>query len=220
MGGVILTTKWVSGGGSIDLYDPITATAETFEASAEEVNPLDLAEALREWIADPSRGWASEVSEVTLTVGDDRVRHRFEYSWTGSLVFSSVDPEIAEVLGDLTASPATAIPSSCAGRAVTSGWQRRDSEEGVRVREGSYRVGHALHSLREPDCVLHLTLAQTMALAQAQLLCPQPRTGYVWDESAQTWRWCGIGVIAPEHPGDVTRALVRLEVVGVAGAYD
>lgn len=55
MGGVILTARWPSGGGSVDLFEAITGTSDTFSAAAEEVNPYDLAMALREWIGDPAR---------------------------------------------------------------------------------------------------------------------------------------------------------------------
>lgn len=217
MGGVIFSTKWPSGGGSIEFEDLASSSYENLYIEGSEGNPLDVAVGIRDWIADPTRPWSSTVSNVQLVVGDDGVRHRFVFSWLGSLRFAYIDPELVQVIGDLTLDPTGPIPGSCSGAAHTRYWEHRDEEDGTRVRKGSWRVGHHEHALRRPSCELELSLAQAHALNEALAELAQPRTAYIWDEAEQTWRWCAIGRVKVESiGGGFAHHRAQLDILGLS----
>lgn len=193
--------------------------AATYTVASDVLNAYDVAVDLRAWLANASRPWAAAITGVTLAVEDDtkRRRFRFTYSGPGPTSFTSIVPNATwiSLFGDTSLATPGVCAASCAATPGTRTWERWDNEPGERCRQGGWRPGHPLLAHRRPTVDLWLTPEQAYALTQAIRLASQPRTAYLYDELAATWRFVTVGRLELEHPdGDPTVVVGTLDVLG------
>ncbi len=192
--------------------------ADTYTVADDVLNAYDVAVALRDWLDSGSRPWTASINAVYLTVGDDGVRHRFEFTYSGtSPTFVSVVPNATWIarFGDTSASPVGVCPQTCAATPGSGPWERWDSDAGDRSRTSGWRRGHPATAHRQPSVELAMSLEQAYAFTAALRLASQPRTAYLYDELTALWRFVTCGAWQLEHPdGDPTVMVGSLEVVG------
>lgn len=220
--GLILTTRgwtgasieWEHASGTDTYTPPIGALL------GDDLNPLDVAYNLKDWLEDwARRPWSStEIATVSLAVEDDGKRHRFVYSFTGTdPTFISITPNAAWIacFGDTSASPPGTARGTLAKELASVNWLKHDNERGAATREGSWRMGHQSFALRRPLVEDRLTPLEVYVLAECQQYAAQPRQGYLYDRGV--WRGCAIGSVdVADVEDDPTRFDVRLEVLGLA----
>lgn len=212
--GLILTTRgWL--GASITWTH--ASGADTYSVSGDVHNAYDVATALVDWLADIARPWFTIVTGFSFAVSTDTdigLRHCFPISYTGS--FDAVDPggSWRTFFGD-PLDRAVGTEGTLAENPGLIGWLRVNTEPGVRCREGSYRVGCAQTAPQRPKVEWWLDERGAHVLSQALRYGAVPRTAYIYDEDASTWRWVTLGEMRAEHPGDdVTLIRFAPEVLG------
>lgn len=212
--GVILSTRgWTAASITWTHADG----AETYTLDGDVANAYDVATALVAWLDDPARVWAANVSGVSFTVGDDGARHRFVIAYTGT--FSSIVTSASwdVFFGDTSATPDGVAEGTLAETPGIVGWVRVDNSPGVRSRSGSWRYGLAQIAPQRPAVELWLDEAAAHVLSQALRYAAVPRTAYLYDEDAATWRWVTIGEVAFE-PIEGDPNLIRVSVECLGGA--
>lgn len=202
--GLILTTRgWL--GASITWTHP--SGADTYTVSGDVHNAYDVATELVAWLGNVARPWHFYATGFSFAVEqdqDDGLRHCFPISYSGT--FDAVDPggSWRQFFGD-PLDTAVGVEGTLAETPGLVGWLRVDNKPGVRCREGSYHFTSAQTSPQRPQVEFWLDEPQTFALSQALRYAAVPRTAYVYDEYAATWRWVTLGKCPWEHPdGDVT----------------
>lgn len=218
-GGIVLTTRgWT---GAEVAFAHTTGTA-TYAVSGDKLNAYDVATALAAWLDDAARPWAAALTGVTWTVEDDTDgRLAFVFAFTGT-TFTSITGNAAwldriaisdqSILFGLTG----VTRGSCSAVPATYGWEPWDRAAGGRSRAASWRTGHPVAAHRRPAVEVGCDLTQTFTLSEAFRLASEPRTAYVYDELADTWRWVTVGSheFRPHQVGDVTHYLCSLSVLG------
>lgn len=187
--------------------------------TGDQLNPLDVAYELKDWLEDTARRpWnGTEVATVTLAVEDDGKRHRFAYSFTGTDTSFTITPNAAwsACFGDTSASPVGTARATLARDLASVNWLPHDATRGASTRQHSWRMNHQGYALRRPRVEDRLTPLEVHVLHECQQYAAEPRQAYLLVQSV--WRPCAIGQITVlDVEDDPTRFDVTIDLRGLA----
>lgn len=178
------------------------------------------------YILNPSRPWAADVTGCALEVVKIATRLSIR------LTFSGPNPTFSYTFADSEWAICTGAPSLGGGGTVlqfdppslggdlacdlgTINWLRRDNQEGVKCRAGSWRMEHPSLVCRRPSIQAYLSPAENYTLGRSLESASDPRKAYVYDEGSATWRRVVVGQITQEiMEDDWTQIPTTFEVLG------
>ncbi len=218
MGIVLTTTGWT--GAEITVVH--ASGTEVFAIAGDKNNAYAVAGDFATWLDAGGRAWAGALSGIAWTAEDNLDgRLCFVYVATGTSFTSfTCNAAAAERIRVSKTSVSSGASGTCRGScsAIPGAvmWDPHEIDRGPKNRIASYRMGHGLYGHRRPLVELPFDLEQAYAFGEAVRIAAQPRTAYLYDEMADTWRWVTVGrhELGPGRQNDVTVVVGTLEVLG------